>query len=84
MTSSVVTSSAVAFSGAVAVNLALAATMQHLWGMISAMQILSHIPMFNFWTPFNINKLFVTVISVVNMDLLPIDNMIIEMFDLQN
>jgi len=57
--------------GNLAVNIVLASSLQFLWGMINALQIIVHIPLMSIQMPSNLLVFYQLLISVVTFDILP-------------
>eukprot|EP00347_Sterkiella_histriomuscorum_P013544 403364306 len=62
-------------------NLLLATSLQYLWGMINALQLILHMPLFKVNFPSNTNFVFNQIISVSTFDVIPSEEALEKMFD---
>ena len=67
--------------GNLAINLAMSASLQMLWGMVNVMQLIVKMPLFNITFPQNAAKFYTFIASVANFDLLPTDEINDYMFN---
>jgi len=70
--------------GNIALNLVTGGSFQFLWSLINSMQILSLCPLITFEHPANSAMLFRTLANIMNFNILPTDETITSMLDLND
>jgi len=59
--------------GSFAANVVLSASLSLLWGMINALQIISHLPYFNIMMPANAQDFYNFLNDISNFNIIPTD-----------
>ena len=75
------TSLQVVTAGNFFLNLLLSASMATLWGMINSLQMLNHLPLYRISMPLNARVFFITIASILQFDLVPVDSLTNFIFD---
>ena len=70
-TSSAQSASKTVAVGAFVINLVLSASLQLLWGMINALQIIGNLPLFNLYIPASAQVFFKVVTDLAKFDIIP-------------
>ena len=66
------------------INIFLAASMQLLWGMINALQIMVHYPLLNLRFPANADLILSSFMSIASFDIIPTDSLYDWLFNLED
>lgn len=61
-------------SGSFVINIVLASSLSLLWGLINALQLLTHFPFFNIRWPNNANTYYGALYELANLDMIPTDD----------
>eukprot|EP00347_Sterkiella_histriomuscorum_P013590 403364133 len=70
--------------GNLVINLFLSMSMGYLWGLINVLQIILHLPLFNFKFPGNVIMMYSMVISVSRFDIFPTSDIEDKLFKFSN